>query len=78
MCLEDSAIPPNGCSCKAVCGGEITVQCRQGVGCVCKAPHFYVINNWCMGEASAMAMFLQDGMVPRMLRPYDKSGGEES
>ena len=31
-----------------------------------------------MGEASAMGMFLEDGMVSRMLRPYTRSYVEES
>jgi len=30
-----------------------------------------------MGEASAMGMFLEDGMVSRMLRPYERSHGKE-
>jgi len=31
-----------------------------------------------MGEASAMGMFVEDGMVPQMLRPYSRSHLKES
>ncbi len=31
-----------------------------------------------MGEASAMGVFLEDGMVSRMLRPYARSQVKET
>jgi len=35
-------------------------------------------SNQLMGEASAMGVFLEDGMVARMLRPYERSDMKET
>jgi len=39
---------------------------------------FSAILSLLMGEASAMGMFLEDGMASRMLRPYERSHVKDS